>query len=62
MLWATPVTAAKHYLRGFSLTELGEFVYDANPPGDTKTEAQQRVDQLYALGCDKSIFTRAPSC
>jgi hypothetical protein len=49
MLCATPAAAADT-VRGFSLTELGEFVYDANPAGSAKTEAQKRVDQLYALG------------
>jgi hypothetical protein len=45
-----PAAAAKYDVKGFSLTELGDFVYDASPTGGEKTEAQQRVDQLYALG------------
>jgi len=45
-----PMAAAKYDVRGFSLTELGDFVYDANPTGGEKTQAQQRVDQLHALG------------
>jgi len=50
LLCAAPATAADYVVKGFSLTELGEFVYDANAPGGAKTEAQQRVDQLYDLG------------
>ncbi len=50
MLCVAPATAADYNVKGFSLTELGEFIYDANPTGVEKTEAQKRVDQLYALG------------
>jgi hypothetical protein len=50
MLCAAQATAAEYDVKGFSLTELGEFVYDANLARGEKTQAQQRVDQLHALG------------
>ncbi len=41
--WSLPVG-------GFNLTESGSFVYDADPTGNTKLEAQIKVDQAKKLG------------
>ncbi len=40
---------ANDLVRGMNLTELGNFIYDANPRGE-KTPAQVAVDQIYDLG------------
>jgi hypothetical protein len=37
-------------LAGVTLTELGTFIYDANPDLTRKTEAQKRVDELFEAG------------
>lgn len=37
------------YVRGFNLTEIGNFKYDAAESGE-QTAAQNRVDELFALG------------
>ena len=44
-LGASPID----YVRGYSLTEIDSFYYEANPSG-IPTEAQKRVDALYDIG------------
>lgn len=49
LFWPGLVWGNADYVRGFNLTEIGSFRYDAQDAG-AKTEAQNRVDALYDLG------------
>lgn len=44
-------------LAGVSLTELGEYLYDAAQNDGPRTEAQKRVDQLYEVGIRHVVLT-----
>lgn len=55
VLW-TVTSSALALTKGFSLTEIGTHVYDANPVGQ-KTEAQLIVDRLHTLGVKHVTLT-----
>ena len=50
MIWSSFGSAAPGLVQGFSLTEIGQHLYDASADPNVKTEAQKVVDQVYELG------------
>lgn len=50
MFVLTESLSANNLLQGFSLTEIGEYKYDANVDPSQKTDAQKAVDQIYSIG------------
>jgi hypothetical protein len=49
LCFATSAFAQESYVNGFSLTEIGDEIYDATKSGE-KTNAQKMVDKLFNLG------------
>lgn len=50
LVYASPLVGAPGLQEGFSLTEIGEYKYDASLDPSRKTDAQKAVDQIYDLG------------
>lgn len=48
-MWSATLIAAG-LVQGFSLTEIGDYKYDASMDPSRKTDAQKAVDQIYDLG------------
>lgn len=46
----TAVASPQIEFAGYNLTEIGTFLYDANPPGQPPTPAQKVIDRLATLG------------
>ena len=50
MVWSSFGSASPGLVQGFSLTEIGQHLYDASADPNVKTDAQNVVDQVYELG------------
>jgi hypothetical protein len=50
LFWQSTILCAAAVQQGFSLTEIGEYKYDASMDPLRKTDAQKAVDQIYSVG------------